>query len=211
MMSTRTSKTTNNKPSACILFFLLQGFIAGILLVVDAVPCFPDKETLKTAIFGATVLRSVGDQSGVGYVHETYGAIESWCFDSNLTDFSGLFRYSSKFNADISRWDVSSVTNMRSMFYYAQSFNQDISRWKVSLVTDMEGMFDEASTFNGDISGWDVSSVTNMAYMFHKGTKFNQDIGVWDVSSVTDMKFMVSDPNPGFNMNVPLDWGCFLT
>jgi bacterial surface protein 26-residue repeat len=120
MMSTRTSKTTNNKPSAFILFFLLQGFIAGIFLVVDAVPCFPDKETLKTA---------------------TYGAIESWCFDSNLTDFSGLFRFSSKFNADISRWDVSSVTNMRSMV-------SAICHWKTTVETESYAYYDHQLGFH---------------------------------------------------------------
>ena len=48
--------------------------------------------------------------------------------------------YSSKFNGDISDWDVSNVTNMYAMFVY--------------------------SKFNGDISDWDVSNVTDMRYIF---------------------------------------------
>jgi surface protein len=45
--------------------------------------------------------------------------------------FSGL----SKFNQDISSWDVRNVTKMNFMFSSAVSFNQDISNWDVSNVT----------------------------------------------------------------------------
>ena len=39
----------------------------------------------------------------------------------------------SKFNGDISKWDVSNVNNMENMFY-GSVFNQDISNWDVSNV-----------------------------------------------------------------------------
>ena len=45
------------------------------------------------------------------------------------------------FNADISKWDVSSVTNMAAMLHHADDFNADISKWDVSAVTDMRRMF----------------------------------------------------------------------
>ena len=45
-------------------------------------------------------------------------------------------------------------------------FNGDISDWNVSNVKYMDSMFEE-SKFNGDISGWDVSNVENMGYMFY--------------------------------------------
>jgi surface protein len=35
-----------------------------------------------------------------------------------------MFYYAENFNADISKWDVSSVTNMRHMFFGASNFNQ---------------------------------------------------------------------------------------
>merc|ERR1719163_2572032 len=54
---------------------------------------------------------------------------------------NGLFFEKGSFNADISRWDVSSVTNMGGMFQFAYAFNADISRWHVSSVTNMEQMF----------------------------------------------------------------------
>jgi len=40
---------------------------------------------------------------------------------------SDMFR-DSKFNGDISNWDVSKVTSMSNMFYKSQ-FNGDISKW----------------------------------------------------------------------------------
>mmetsp|Transcript_8843 Transcript_8843/g.16689 ORF Transcript_8843/g.16689 Transcript_8843/m.16689 type:complete len:186 (+) Transcript_8843:1795-2352(+) len=133
MTSLITSKpTNNNKVILTLLFFLWQCAIARI---VDAtVPCFI--ETLDRAIFAATILRS-GDRSGVGYVDEVYGAIETWCFDSGLTDFSSLFQYNMYFNTDVSGWDVSFVTNMRLMFSGTSAFDKDIGGWNVSSVVDM--------------------------------------------------------------------------
>ena len=53
---------------------------------------------------------------------------------------------------------------MRYMFAWSK-FNGDISNWDVSNVTNMECMF-AWSKFNGDISNWDVSNVTNNVNMF---------------------------------------------
>ena len=63
----------------------------------------------------------------------------------------------SKFNGDISRWDVSKVKDMSSMFFNSK-FNNNISKWNVSGVRDMISMFTH-SIFNKDISNWDVSKV----------------------------------------------------
>jgi surface protein len=45
----------------------------------------------------------------------------------------------SKFNSDISGWDVSSVTTMESMFYGASSFDQNLGNWNVSNVETFDG------------------------------------------------------------------------
>ena len=74
---------------------------------------------------------------------------------SNVADMHDMFR-DSKFNGDISQWDVSNVSDMRYMFY-GSLFNSDISLWDVSNVTNMGGMF-AFSQFNADISQWDVSN-----------------------------------------------------
>jgi len=48
-----------------------------------------------------------------------------------------MFRKATKFNGDVSNWDVASVTSMKDMFYLAINFNGDISKWDVSSVTNM--------------------------------------------------------------------------
>ena len=48
------------------------------------------------------------------------------------------------------------------MFWEATKFNGDVSNWDVSSVTYMGGMFYEATKFDGDVSNWDVSSVRYM-------------------------------------------------
>jgi surface protein len=76
--------------------------------------------------------------------------------------------FDSKFDGDISKWDVSNVTDMSYMFY-ASKFDRDISEWDVSNVIDMSHMF-YYSDFNRDINNWDVSNITNMSYMFYNCT-----------------------------------------
>ena len=82
----------------------------------------------------------------------------------------------SKFNQDISNWNVGNVWTMQSMFGYS-NFNQDISNWNVGNVTFMHKMFYE-SKFNKDISNWDISNVIDMSSMF-VNSKFNQNISKW--------------------------------
>ena len=50
-----------------------------------------------------------------------------------------MFRFS-KFNSDISKWNVSNVFNMWEMFSNSP-FNQDISAWDVSNVSQYNGIF----------------------------------------------------------------------
>jgi len=88
---------------------------------------------------------------------------------------SQMFR-GSKFNQNISEWDVSK-TNVMSYMFALSVFNQALSKWDVSSVENMEGMFSD-SEFNQKISNWDVSSVINMLGMFRESA-FNQDISKW--------------------------------
>ena len=109
---------------------------------------------------------------------------------SNVTDLSGMFTYSSNFNADLSKWDVSNITKIDSMFAAAGKFNSDLSSWNVSNVTNMAAAFFAATAFNGDISNWNVFNVTDMRYMFYEAIAFNGDISKWNVFNVTNMHSM---------------------
>jgi len=110
---------------------------------------------------------------------------------SLITDFSKLF-YGSKFNGEISKWNVR-AENMYRMFSGSE-FNGDISAWDVSESVNMASMF-ENSIFNRDISGWDVSSVRLIDEMFTK-SNFESDISGWNLFSV------LSSENMFFNSGI---------
>ena len=96
-------------------------------------------------------------------------------------------------DADLNDIDTSEITDMSYMFTYSK-FNGDISNWDVNNVKNMQEMFynSKFSGKNGDISKWDVSNVNNMKYMFCY-SEFNVDISNWDVSNVKDMSFMFTN------------------
>jgi len=119
---------------------------------------------------------------------------------SGVTDMSLMFYNCTKFNGDITTWDVSNVQT----FVYDQSgftigifsncyqFNQDISSWDISSVSrsqgrsipSLSGMFSGCFNFNQDLSGWDFSNIERMANMFINAYSFNQDVNGWNVSGV---------------------------
>lgn len=143
-------------------------------------------------------LRALGDYSirtaikelpFKAYIHPYYGHISDWDV-SNVTDMSGLFKNTFRFNPDLSMWDVSNVENMNMMFEGVEIFNGDISNWDVSNVKSMSEMFHEALRFNSDLSRWDVSNVRDMQYMFRSAEDFNSDLSRWNVSKVYTMKGM---------------------
>ena len=59
---------------------------------------------------------------------------------SAITDMSELFR-ESKFNGDISKWDVSNVKTMDYMFKGCENLDCDLSKWNISNVVDTTNMF----------------------------------------------------------------------
>ena len=122
----------------------------------------------------------------------TYGATDSPDL-SGVSSMKEMFNFASKFDGDISGWNVSGVADMKSMFDNASSFNGDISGWNVSGVTDMGSMFANAFSFNRSLNSWNVSGVADMDSMFFAATSFDQPLNSWDVSSVTDMGYMFGD------------------
>ena len=57
--------------------------------------------------------------------------------------------------------------------FQGSKFNQDISRWNVSNVMEMEDMFAE-SEFNQDISHWNVSNVILYDRIFQFNKKMEE-------------------------------------
>ena len=87
---------------------------------------------------------------------------------SNVTDIGWMFYGASRFNADLSSWDVSNVTNMQGLFT-STNLDCDLSSWDVSNVTNMLNTFTRVKNFNSDLSNWDVSNVVTMERMFFGG------------------------------------------
>jgi surface protein len=54
---------------------------------------------------------------------------------------------------------------MGSMFQGASRFNSDISKWDVSSITDMLGMFEGASIFNQNLCPWG-SKLSSSYYLY---------------------------------------------
>ena len=86
--------------------------------------CFSDNVDLYNA-----VRDDYSDMNGI--IYQTYGPVESWCFDPSVDSFGTLFSFTT-FNEDISGWDVAGVTNFGGTFEWTSDFNQDISGWDVS-------------------------------------------------------------------------------
>jgi len=130
-----------------------------------------------------------------------YGPIGDWeiCGVSNIDK---IFR-DSRFNEDISKWDVSSVTSAMGAFDGASNFDHDIFQWDVSAMVNMKQTFAYTGKFNSDISSWDVSSVKGMEKTFEFSNRFNQDISDWEISKVTSFEKMFDGAH---NFNQKLCW-----
>lgn len=110
---------------------------------------------------------------------------------SNTTSLANFFQTSDNFagGGNIENWDVSNVTNFFHCFG-GTKFNADISSWNMSSATYTADMFRAANQFNQDISSWSVQNVTSMIGMFYLANQFNQNLSSWELDSVTDLRFI---------------------
>ena len=68
------------------------------------VPCFVDRDELKTAVDIYVNTNCANNSNCI--VGQTYGwPMNSWCV-GNVTDMSNLFRGMDRFNEDIAGWDT---------------------------------------------------------------------------------------------------------
>ncbi|WP_075344006.1 BspA family leucine-rich repeat surface protein [Tenacibaculum agarivorans] len=124
------------------------------------------------------------------------GNISTWNV-GKVSSFNGLFENSTRFNQDISQWNigefVTGFIDMAEMFRSANRFNQSLNNWDVSKVDRMHFMFQRASRYNQPMNNWDVSNVLFMNEMFDRALNFNQDLSSWDISSNSTMVNMLTD------------------
>jgi hypothetical protein len=111
----------------------------------------------------------------------------------SVSTMAEMFSGAAAFDRPIGSWSTASVTSMASMFAGAAAFDRPIGSWNVVSVTSMAGMFAGASAFDQPIGGWSTSSVANMNGMFRDASKFNQPIGGWNVAAVSDMGVLFSN------------------
>lgn len=97
-----------------------------------------------------------------------------------VQDFSCMFANAIGYEGtNISNWNTNNGINMAKMFYGAISFNHNISNWNTSKVNRTDLMFHNASLFNQDISNWNISNVKDFNHMFEFSTSFQQDLCLW--------------------------------
>lgn len=103
-----------------------------------------------------------------------FGSAEDGYYEyiNNLTT-SGSYRYNhyyrfgtypavadrvTKFNGNITGWNMISSNDMIGMFYGNKAFNQNISGWNTSNIKYFQYAFYGTGAFDQDISGWNVSN-----------------------------------------------------
>merc|ERR1719174_2316071 len=118
-----------------------------------------------------------------------------------------MFQYASKFNADISKWDVSKVTNMGGMFHGAKSFSKTLcGAWQKSKASAKSGMFSGSSgkmctttatkVFAPKSKGELEAAIREcLKQSTHCSKGPHGPIGSWDVSAVTDMSHLFTPGN----------------
>lgn len=107
------------------------------------------------------------------------GDISGWNVSSG-TGFDCMFE-DSIFTGDISGWDTSNAMDMTRMFANSR-FNGDIAKWNTRRLNVAGGMF-KKSAFTGNISQWNTGHLVQTGEMF-AASSFNGDVSAWDTSSL---------------------------
>ena len=102
---------------------------------------------------------------------------------------SGMFTGASAFRgAGVGGWDVTAVAYMRFMFMNCTKFDADLSGWQVGRCVNMDRMFSGASAFRGvGVGGWDVGNCNDFMMMFYNTEAFDQNLSGWKVERGYDL------------------------
>lgn len=109
---------------------------------------------------------------------------------SGIANFEGLFK-KSRFNGDISGWNMARATSTVDMFF-GSAFNGSIANWNVQQLRNANHMFHE-SKFKGDISIWNPINLESADFMFAK-TPFSGDVSKWHVPFLDSCMHMFDTP-----------------
>ena len=138
---------------------------------------------------------TVTNMSYLFYLSRYNGNISTWNV-GNVITFKGMFDGTTLFNQDISQWNigefVTGFIDMSEMFEGTIKFNQSLNTWDVSKVDRTFLMFENAFRYNQPMDNWDVSNVRFMNEMFDGARNFDQDLSSWDISSAPQMVDMLS-------------------
>jgi surface protein len=172
------------------------------------------KVTTFISMFNGASNFNNGDENDI-----TKSKINDWNVGGSVTSvsISSMFRSASKFNRNISNWNVSKVTSTSTMFFGASAFNQPLANWErstvgnvstISNMTNLYAMFQGASAFNQNIGNWNVTKVTQFAQMF-QGSGFNNngssDINNWVINTTPGANVLMNGMFVTTGFNQPLD------
>jgi len=135
------------------------------------------------------------------------GSMGNWDMSNLNSSFPSVFQNCTRFNVDISRWNLPSTPSLDSTFQGCATFNQPIGEWNIS-PSNVRNLFYQAFKFNQPLTNWTIpaslsgtfrqahafnsfpgtpaGTFTSMYYAFNNAYVFNQDISSWDVSGVTN-------------------------
>lgn len=118
------------------------------------------------------------------------GNLSNWDVQK-VTSFSWMFHNNTAFQGyTISDWVTSSAAQMEHIFDGCTNFRANLESWDVSRVQDFEAMFRGCHTWTSDLFSWNISSATDLSHQFEGCEFFNRNLESWDTSQVTSMNSM---------------------
>jgi Mycoplasma protein of unknown function, DUF285 len=134
------------------------------------------------------------DVSRIVHFDQVFDPARHLRLDPTARDPSAHYHARTRFNDDLSGWDVSNATSLRGMFATASEFTGlGLDRWNVSNVQDFSFMFAWCTSFTGNVSAWNTSNAVYMNHLLFKAIRFDGDVSRWNLSSVVTTEGMFQE------------------